>query len=69
MGMTTEIPEGYEPEEVSTAKDIVLVVLEDYLDSEEGDLIEISDRIVEALIEAGVYIPEELESPYETETQ
>lgn len=68
---TTEIPDGYEPAEVSAAKDHVHEELDSYLDQagidpdEAGiDLIRVADRIVSRLIASGVVIPEEIRSPY-----
>ena len=53
----SEIPEGYEPAEVSAAKNAVLELLyahEDELLEEDADLIGISDEIVEALLASGL---------------
>ena len=55
-----EIPEGYEPAEVSAAKDVVLDSL--YVlgvdEFESIDLIRVADRVVEDLLKFGVEIPE-----------
>lgn len=65
--------EGYVPSENSAAKDIVMDVLDQSL-SEQGidpydedtdlDLIALADDVVEALLKAGVTVPEGLESPF-----
>lgn len=72
------VPEGYEPQENSFAKNHVMDALEKELekqgidpypdldDGEEGgiDLINLSDVVVEALIAAGVTIPESISNPH-----
>lgn len=50
--------------EVSAAKDTVLAVLGDHLDSEAHDLIAIADAAVEALLKGGVLIPEWMPKPF-----
>lgn len=65
--MTNTIPEGFEPAEVSAAKDIV----QDELDTaqvagdihDEADIIRLADIIVTRLLKAGVTIPETIEQP------
>lgn len=59
-----------ELEEISTAKDIVWDVLDtEHQDGELADLpedvsfIDIAAKIVDALVEAGVYIPQDIERP------
>lgn len=66
-----EHPKGYEPAEVSAAKDHVYVELESAIEragyeaDEIGlDLIKVADRIVSRLIAHEVVIPEELTSPF-----
>lgn len=68
-----EIPEGYEPAENSAAKDIVLDALEisltkqgrdPYVEGEEIELISLADDVVEALLKAGIAVPETLKSPF-----
>lgn len=69
--MSETIPEGYEPAEVSSAKDVVMEVFHDKLghlafderDDHGVDCIELADACVEALIKAGVTIPEDIEAP------
>lgn len=69
-----EIPEGYEPAENSNAKDHVLATLEVQFDKQgidlgdgdsddDPDLIGMADAVVEALLAAGVIIPEDLPRP------
>lgn len=53
-----------ERSEVSAAKDTVLAVLGDHLDSEEHDLIGIADAAVKALTKGGVLIPEWMPMPF-----
>lgn len=70
-----EIPEGYEPAEHSHAKNHAMDALEAelekqgvevYADDDEGgvDLIGLADAVVEALIRAGVTIPEDISNPH-----
>lgn len=59
----------YEPVENSNAKNIAWDAIERTLESqgfdlEEFDLIEIADAVVEALLAAGVTIPEDLPNPH-----
>jgi hypothetical protein len=59
------IPEGYELASTTAAKNIVLVELEE-LDPDyaaETDHIDMADRIVEALLKAGVKIPDNIADP------
>ena len=61
----TNIPEGYEPASHGAAKNIVLVELES-LDPDYDaatDHIDMADAIVEALLKAGVTIPEDIKDP------
>lgn len=69
------VPEGYEPQENSFAKNHAMDALEKelekqgvevYTDDDEGgiDLINLSDAVVEALIAAGVTIPESISNPH-----
>ncbi len=70
----SEIPEDYEPYENSAAKDHAMEALEIELhrqdietdpDERGGvELIGLADAVVEALIKAGLTIPEGLTSPY-----
>lgn len=62
--MSTEAPVGYEPASHSAAKNIVLCELDEceYVEGE-ADHIELADKIVEALIEAGITIPDDIEDP------
>ncbi|VXA92374.1 hypothetical protein [Citricoccus sp. K5] len=73
--MSNEIPEGYEPAENAAANDIVMDALEKALAAQDRDpygedspieLIGLSDAVVEALLKAGVAIPEGLQSPFTT---
>lgn len=67
------IPEGYEPQENSFAKNHAMDALEAELEKQgidpykdEGgiELIELADAVVEALIRAGVTIPENISNPH-----
>ncbi|MCP1414396.1 hypothetical protein [Paenarthrobacter sp. A20] len=69
------IPEGYEPQENSHAKNHAMDALEAalekqgvevYTDDYEGgiDLINLADAVVEALIKAGITIPENISNPH-----
>jgi len=69
----SEIPEGYEPAENSAAKDIAMDALErsltkqghdPYVDGDEIELISLADDVVEALLKAGITVPENLKSPF-----
>lgn len=69
----SEIPEGYEPAENSAAKDIVLDALETSLTKQgrdpydekyEIELISLADDVFEALLKAGITVPENLKSPF-----
>lgn len=68
----TNIPEGYEPAPHSYAKNHAMDALEKELDKqgielyEDGspELIELSDAVVEALIRAGVTIPDDITDPH-----
>jgi len=69
----SEIPDGYEPAENSAAKDIALDALDASLTKqghdphEEGneiELISLADDVVEALLKAGITVPESLKSPF-----
>ncbi|MDQ1053185.1 hypothetical protein QE394_001113 [Arthrobacter sp. SORGH_AS 212] len=71
----SEIPEGYEPAENSAAKNHAMDALEAelekqgvevYTDDDEGgiDLIDLADAVVEALLSAGVTIPEGISDPH-----
>lgn len=71
----TEVPEGYEPQENSHAKNHAMDALEAelerqgvevYTDDDDGgiDLINLADAVVEALLRAGVTIPETVTDPY-----
>jgi hypothetical protein len=76
--MAREIPAGYEPAENSNAKNHAMDALEaelerqgidpypDIDDGEDGgiDLINLADAVVEALIDAGVSIPENISNPH-----
>ena len=73
-GKMTKIPEGYELAEHSAAKDIAMESLEasltkqgrdPYDDDYEIELIGLADDVVEALIKAGITIPEGLKSPFD----
>lgn len=60
----------YEPVENSNAKNVAWDAIESTLeeqgfDLEEFDLIAIADAVVEALLAAGVTIPEDLANPHE----
>jgi hypothetical protein len=66
------IPEGYEPQEHSFAKNHAMDALEAELEKqgielyEDGspELIELADAVVEKLIAAGVTIPEDISNPH-----
>lgn len=74
----SEVPEGYEPQENSFAKNHAMDALEKELerqgidpypdldDGAEGgvDLINLADAVVEALMKAGVTIPEDISNPH-----
>lgn len=73
--MSNEIPEGYEAAENSAAKDIAMQALEAELEKQDintdpdeylngVELIALAEAVVEALLKAGVTIPEGLKSPY-----
>jgi hypothetical protein len=75
MSNTRAIPEGYEPQENSFAKNHAMDALEAelekqgvevYSDDDEGgiDLINLADTVVEALLAAGVTIPEDISNPH-----
>lgn len=68
-----DIPEGYEPAEVSHAKNHAHDAIEKALEGcgvdpypETGglDLIHLADAVVEGLLEAGVQIPEGISNPH-----
>jgi hypothetical protein len=68
-----EIPEGYEPQEHSFAKNHAMDALENELEKQvidpydednEIDLINLADAVVEALLAAGVTIPEGITNPH-----
>jgi len=68
----SDIPEGYEPQENSFAKNHAMDALEAELEKqgielyEDGspELIELADAVVEKLIAAGVVIPEDISNPH-----
>jgi hypothetical protein len=74
----SEIPEGYEPQEHSFAKNHAMDALEKelekqgidpYPDLDDGDdsgidLIGLADAVVEALLATGVTIPENISNPH-----
>jgi len=75
--MTEVIPEGYEPAENAAAKDVAMDALERSLAKQgidpypDGDirggsieLIDLADDVVEALLKAGITVPEDLKSPF-----
>lgn len=68
MTAAEAVPEGFEPAEVSTAKDIVMIELEDVVAEANGlagdySAITLADIIVEKLRKAGVLIPEWIPDP------
>lgn len=61
----------YEPEENSFAKNVAYDAIEESLEDqglnlEDVDLIEVADAVVEALLAAGVSIPENLKNPHKS---
>jgi hypothetical protein len=71
--MLDEIPAGYEPAENSAAKNHAMDALEAELEKQgidpydeeaEIELIDLADAVVEALIRAGVTIPEDISDPH-----
>ena len=69
----SEVPEGYEPQENSFAKNHAMDALEKELEKQgidpydedgEIELISLADAVVEALIAAGVTIPEGISDPH-----
>jgi hypothetical protein len=76
--VSSEIPEGYEPQTHSFAKNHALDALEfeierqgqsdliemDADDNVQLDLIDLADAVVEALIAAGVTIPDNISNPH-----
>ena len=68
MSKANEIPEGFELAEVSAAKNAVWSVLDGYLDHDEHDSIEISERIIEDLMKRGVLVPEWFPDPHREDT-
>ncbi len=68
--MSAETTARTETAEMSAAKNIVWDVLDKYISSDDldellagVDLIDLSDEIIETLVEAGVYIPQGLKNP------
>lgn len=65
--MTHPIPEGFEPQENSHAKNHAMDALEAALEKQgidAVDLISLADAVVEALIKAGITIPENISNPH-----
>ncbi|KQO98373.1 hypothetical protein [Leifsonia sp. Leaf264] len=58
-----KLPEFYEPAEVSAAKNVIVDALE-HINVADLDRIELADKVVGALLAAGIGIPEQIIDPY-----